>query len=111
MCVCVTEKKERGKEIGRVYSTVSSYQIRVKRYFYSLFSNLLEWIINFWTASKMVQFVWLFRLISPERRRFKVGTHCLLYLFNHDLSLGSVSSTMERKCCESLISPQSQNLF
>ena len=35
MCVCVKERKERGREIGGVYSTVSSYQIRVKRYFNS----------------------------------------------------------------------------
>ena len=32
-CVCVKERKERGREIGRVYSTVSSYQNSVIRYF------------------------------------------------------------------------------
>ena len=35
VCVCVKERKESSSEIGRVYSTVSSYQIRVKRYFNS----------------------------------------------------------------------------
>ena len=39
--MCVKEKKERGREIGRVYSTVSPYHVRVKRYFNSKFSNLL----------------------------------------------------------------------
>ena len=35
VCVDVKERKERGREIRRVFSTLTSYQISVKRHFNS----------------------------------------------------------------------------
>ena len=45
----------------------------------------------------MVQFVSLFRLITPKKEDIQGCDAVSLYLFNHYLTLGSLSSTMEEK--------------
>ena len=69
VCMCVLKRgKKRGREIGRVYSTVSSYHIRVKPFQLLILKSLRM-------GNKL--FLWLFKLVSPKRSSLKVGTQFL----------------------------------